>query len=370
MLRYAALLAVVGCTSRINPEFCKTHPDDTSCGSSDGATDDASALCLGVDTFAVCIQPPTMPATIAMDFDTDLGTECAMTQPANWKAAGQPDACFVIGTTVTLDMVRAHGGRPLIAVASDSITVTGLDVSSTRVSSTVGAGFDPSVCAAGMPPGTSTNGGGGGAGGTFFGSPGGSGGQGGGPALGGVPPQVATMPPTLLRGGCPGQVGAIGQAAGGAGGIGGGAVYLLAANQIDLSNATLNASGAGGDTGNKAAGGGGGGSGGMIVLHATTVGTTGATLLANGGGGGGGGAGGTGMAGSDPNPMMVTMPAAGGTGGSNGGGGAGFAGTSNAQGGQTGNGGCGGGGGGGGSGYIGSNHVIGTTMVSPQPTTM
>jgi hypothetical protein len=370
MLRFAACLVVVGCTSRINPEYCAHNPQDVkTCGTSDASVD-GPPLCLGADSFAVCVTTPTMPVTIMTDLDTDIAPQCAQVQPATWKSAGQPDACFVVGTTVTIQMVRAHGGRPLVAVASDSITVTGLDVSSTRTSAAVGAGYDPSVCVGGSLPAMSGSGGGGGAGGSFFGPAGGTGGLGNGNVTGGMPIAGTMTPPILLRGGCAGQAGGTGAGAGGAGGLGGGAVYLLATTQIDLTGATLNASGAGGGAGQKTAGGGGGGSGGMIVLHANTIGTNGATLLANGGGGGGGGAGAAAAPGDDPNPTMVTMAAAGGPGQSNGNGGSGFAGPNNPQPGTNGNGGCGGGGGGAGGGYIQTNHTLGTPMISPTPTMM
>src|SRR5262249_9843257 len=216
-------------------------------------------LCLGSGTFTVCVEAPTIPATVATDLDTDIAGDCLQTQPAMWKAAGQPDACFVVGTTVRLDMLRAHGGRPLVAFASDSITVTGLDVSSKRSTTAAGAGFDQTAGATGTPPVSEPTTGSAGAGGArVCGARSTTRGQGDGPSGGGGSPGPRlAVPPALSRGGCPGQVGAVGLNAGGPGGIGGGVVYLLATNRIDLPNATINASGAGGDPGQRTAGGGG-----------------------------------------------------------------------------------------------------------------
>ena len=356
-------LAGLGCSSRVNSEYCQNHGTDHQyCPWLDAEVPDSQSLCLGAGSFTLCVDTPAAPVTLPTDLDTDLSTACLPAQPAMWKTAGQPDACIVVGTMVSIDNVRAHGGRPLVVFASGTITVTGLDVSSTH-SGSVGAGYDPSVCVAGAAPGSSTSGGGGGAGGTFYGGMGGAGGSAnGGIVAGGMPGTAVTTMPELMRGGCPGQNG--GNGAGGAGGgngaTGGGAVYLASGGQIDLSNATINASGAGGNGATVSnAGGGGGGAGGMIILHAATIGASNAKLLANGGGGGGFQV--AAQPGADPNPTMPTMPAPGGTLG----GGTGFGGPSNAQTGTGGTGGNGGGGGGGGGGYIQTNHVLGTTQVSP-----
>jgi hypothetical protein len=364
-----ACMLAAGCVSRVNADYCTKHGTDHQyCPWLDGGAGDAAQLCVGPGPFAVCVDAPAQPVTVPMDLDTDLSTLCLPApQPAMWKAAGQPDACFVVGTTVDISGVRAHGGRPLVVIASDAITVTALDVSNTQVGTDIGAGYDASVCGTfGQGAGASANGGGGGAGGTYYMNFGGNGGNAAGGGIAGGTPTPAVTMPVVLRGGCPGQIGGNGNGAnGGAPGIGGGAVYLVAGNQLDLTNATINASGAGGSGGGSPnAGGGGGGSGGMIVLHATTIGASGAKLLANGGGGGG--FGGAAQPGMDPPPAMPNTPALGGATG----GGAGFGGPTNAQAGATGTGGNGGGGGGGGGGYIQANHVLGTTLVSPSATTI
>ena len=263
-MRYLVLaIAALGCSSRVNGEYCQNHGTDHAyCPWLDAATaPDAQPLCLGAGGLALCVDTPAAPVALPADLDTDLSTLCLPApQPAMWKTAGQADACFIVGTSVMIDMVRAHGGRPLVVIASDTITVTNLDVSSSRAGS-VGAGYDPSVCAAfGGLPGAGTQGAGGGAGGTFYSNTGGAGGMGNnGQAAAGMPGTAVTMP-TLLRGGCPGQNGGngSGSAGGGNGATGGGALYLVAGTQIDLTNATLNASGAGGNaaTVNNAGGGG------------------------------------------------------------------------------------------------------------------
>ncbi|MGE5182327.1 MAG: hypothetical protein ACM31C_09715 [Acidobacteriota bacterium] len=367
-----ALASLAACGSKVNPEYCAKHPDDHHyCAYLDAAIDtvDAPALCLGSDTFALCVDPPAAPVTLTADLDTDLSPLCLAMQPPTWKAAGQPDACVIAGTTIDVPMVVAHGGRPLVLVAADTITVTGLDVSSRRGATSVGAGYAPGACAAfAGAPGADNNGGGGGAGGSFV-TAGGGGGTGdtGFGGAGSAAPVV--MSPTLLQGGCPGQDGGASGATGGTGGAGGGAVYVVAGGGIDLTGATIDASGASGVGGGKSAGGGGGGSGGMIVLHASTIGTSGALLVANGAGGGAGGSGGSaGSSGSDPDPATPLTAAPGGTGAGGGGsGGNGFAGSTAAQPGANALTGNAGGGGGGGGGYIQSNHTLATTNASPAP---
>jgi hypothetical protein len=376
-MRAFVLVALAACGSKVNPEYCAKHyTDHRYCPWDASAVSDTAPLCLGSGTFAICVDGPTAPTALPADLDTDLSPLCEATQPTMWKASGQLDACFVAGTTVTGGNVVAHGGRPLVVVAADTITVTGLDVASHFGNATTGAGFDPTVC--GMfarAPGSASNGGAGGAGGTFYGATGGGGGMGDGASNSGLPTTAVTMP-TMLRGGCPGSNGGAGTQAGGTAGSGGGALYLLAGNKIDLTGATVSASGGGGGGGDHSAGGGGGGSGGMIVLVAMSIGASGAVVVANGGSGGAGGnALANGGNGTDPNPTTPLAAATGGNAPINGGnGGNGFAGPNaalagaDAVGGSGGNG--GGGGGGGGGGYIQTNHPLATTMVSPSPVIM
>jgi hypothetical protein len=199
--------------------------------------------------------------------------------------------CVVAGTTITVQSegptVRATGSKPLVLVASNSITVMSpLDVSSHHTTNPAanpetGAGADFTGCPA---PATNPANGGGGAGGSFNGV-GGSGAAAARANSAGGAPGVAIATVTALRGGCPGQDGEGAPADLGKGGHGGGAVLLIAGNSINVM-AEINASGEGGRTGNRnTSGGGGAGAGGMIVLDAHTV-TNSALLLANGGGGG------------------------------------------------------------------------------------
>jgi hypothetical protein len=336
-------------------------------GAGDGAMGDSAMLCLGSGTYAVCMTQPSAPVSLPQTLDTDLSPLCLTKQPVDWNANGQPDACFIVGTTITV-MTSAYGSRPLVLVASDTISVSTLDVSSHSGSATLGAGADPATCGAfASAPVATPNGGGGGAGGTFR-SVGGAGGAGDAGARAGGRPAAATTTTTFLEAGCPGQAGASGATAalGGVAGPGGGATYLVAGQAIDLTGATIAASGAGGGGGGSESGGGGGGSGGMIVLHAPVIGASGAVLVANGGGGGGGGSGGTpGTSGADPSTVNVNSQAEGGTGGALGG--LGFAGTTDAKSGTQGADSIGGGGGGGGSGLILTSKTLGSTMISPPP---
>jgi hypothetical protein len=306
---------------------------------------DATA-CFGSGLVTVCLAtPPTQPLTISartvIDTDDTSGaSQCAVLITGS-------DVCVVAATVITINAdLHATGTRPLVVLATDSLTVaaTGsIDVGSHRAPASglpeIGAGANPSSCGTGTGPGTS----GGGAGGSFTGQ----GGAGGGPNLGIPAAIVGTV--TELRGGCAGQDG--NGANHGAKGNGGGAVFLIAGNTITIAG-TVNAAGEGGAQGaNNSSGGGGGGSGGMIGFDALTISGTG-LILANGGAGGeGSGAGQSGRPGADPTTIMA---ARGGNGGSNNGGdgGDGSAGAASGPGGAGVNGSTAGGGGGGGAGLI------------------
>jgi len=218
---------------------------------------------------------------------------------------GGPQLCVISGTnlTVTGNLV-AVGTRPLMLVATDTITVVGqgsIDVSSVSGGGArTGAGGNASECSLSTKGQNDQGGAGGGAGGSF-GTAGGKGGTGDqndngpGRADGGNPGNTQTNP-TVLRGGCAGGDGGNGnsgdpRALGGEGGEGGGAVYLIAATRIAIEGNVF-ASGAGGrvtiGSNGRLEGAGGGGSGGMVVLDAPTIQVSG-RVVANGGAGGGGG---------------------------------------------------------------------------------
>jgi len=268
--------------------------------------------CFGTSIVQVCLaSAPTQPLTISnlTTIDTMTSPMCVAT------VSGGTNYCVVAATSIMINgTLRATGAKPLVLVASDSITVSQLiDVGSHRSTPEfVGAGADPTTCAAGTPAGTR----GGGAGGSFTGKGGnGGGGSGGGPGGQAV---NGTTPITELRGGCRGQDGDGGGK--GTGGHGGGAVYLIAVNTIDITGPGINAAGEGGDSGKGgpiaapiSSGAGGGGAGGMIGFDAPTI-TCNSLLLANGGAGGeGSGVTSDGAPGSDPS---TTAAATGGTGNS------------------------------------------------------
>jgi hypothetical protein len=372
-MRWAAiwLAGLSGCSSILGIDDFKLG--DAGGGDMEGGNE----YCLGPTGFRVCLAeaptgaPFTIPASLT--FDTGTSPQCASVQPASWKMASQPDACFIIAPQITIsgNQVQAIGARPLVLFASDSITITTqLDAASHNVTSVRGPASNAAACTAGtMGPGGSTTGGGGG--GSFL-TRGGDGGNSSGNTAGGRASAADQSAPTLLRGGCNGKLATTNVAGvpGGDGGAGGGAVYLLAGNRITI-NGFINVSGAAGGGGQPGAGGGGGGSGGMILLHAPAIGGNGGVLIANGGAGGGAGGGGgqSGQPGSDPSPQMPTMQALGGTPGSGAGaGGLGFAGSApatigqNAAAGATG----GGGGGGGAGGYIRAN--IAPSNITSSPT--
>lgn len=312
----------------------------------------AGSVCFGTGLLVDCYPTELVPAGAFVpggDLDTSNAQTCTKTIPQT----NGPELCVRAAATITIGTaVRFSGSRPLVLLATDTITVTAagtLDVSSFR--NDVGAGGNTGTCAdggTGSPnPSNGSKAGAGGGGGGGFGTPGGSGGAGknvGGGASGG------TTSLTQIRGGCRGARGGTSSVGpGGDGGNGGGAVYLIAGTSITI-DGTLKANGSGGRGGPNKAGGGGGGSGGLIAFDAPAV-TIGGTLIANGGGGGEGGGGGqAGDDGSDPD--LYNARASGGganMNGGDGGGGSAFA-NAGATGGTDPNG--GGGGGGGGAGRI------------------
>jgi hypothetical protein len=227
------------------------------------------------------------------------------------------------GTFTVSGYIRFRGARPLVLLATNSITVLPegtLDVSSFR--NDVGAGGNTGECSAaiaGLPNlSLSLTAGAGGGGGAGFGTPGGNGAAPDGGAGG------STTALTQIRGGCKGASGGTSSSgAGGEGGNGGGAVYMIAGTSITI-DGTVKANGAGGSGAPNKAGGGGGGSGGLIGLDAPALAISG-TMFANGGGAGEGGGGNRyGENGNDPSVYDAgTAGAADTNGGGGGGGGAG-----------------------------------------------
>ncbi len=307
-------------------------------------------VCFGSSRLGICLasaplQPLAIPSPLALD---------TTSSPLCSAFVGDGGYCVVAATRLAIDAnVRATGARPLVLLASESITIAAgatVDVGSHRVRASgtpeTGAGADSTACDLGT--GVTQVSLGGGAGGSFAGSGGAGGSSNASGAAGGTPGGVAGAI-TVLRGGCAGQDGAE-EVSSGPGGHGGGAVFLIAGTKIDVSG-SINAGGEGGG-GRFVAGGGGGGSGGLIGFDAPMVTVTG--LLVANGGGGGEGADGSGQAsardGDDATAITAAMGGAGGVpaGGHGGNGSAGGAGGRGEPGGI----GIAGGAGGGGAGFI------------------
>lgn len=289
---------------------------------------------------------------------------CAIT--VDQASTEVPTVCVMYAKRFSVDSIglRVEGPRPLVLVATDTITIDGvLDVAS-HVTSMPGPGSNPAGCGPTAAAKPSNGGGkGGGAGGTAQGA-GGAGGAAGSDGVGAQP--KAPEAPGVIRGGCSGDNGV--SPNGCAVGRGGGAIYLIAGASITIGpNGKINASGSG--AGLAQSSGCGGGAGGMIGFDAPVI-TNNGILIANGGGGSSG-ANGTPTPGNDP-----SAPATGGSGGGNvaGGSGGGGAGGGMLEG-LPGGGGAAtlnGGGGGGGAGWIvvygGGSVPYLVSAVSPQPT--
>lgn len=355
MGRFALLLlAATGCSQLFGLDS-PAHLDASTGGDddapSDVATIDGDPNCYG--HLHVCVTKAAADRTFAAQtINTSMPAACDAVVA---QGIGGPELCVLFGRTVIVSgIVKATGSRPLVIVATETLSITSagaIDAASrTTGTSMIGAGANPAECVDGEDGMNTTNADASGGAGASFQGIGGDGGDGD-PAGGRA--AVTTPTPTHVRGGCKGRRGGI---ANGAlaydGGDGGGAVALVAGIRVDVSG-DINVSGGGGKGGaiggNGGCGGSGGGSGGHIWLDAPTVNVAG-DVFANGGGGGGasGGTlpGATGGTSADPATGGAAGGGAGaGTGGAGAGGGslAGVVGVTNAS---------GGGGGGGGAGYI------------------
>ena len=243
--------------------------------------------------FDLCTQPsPTTDLVIsdARTLNTDIDARCR-----TYAQAGGSAVCLIYVSAVTIAMtgsLTVTGSRPLAIASTSTLTIAGaIDVS--RHVSQVGPAVDNAASAFAMVPEPDPGGGGGAAGATFT-LLGGDGGVGDSDnSLGqddtALPGTHGPSTPitTVLRGGCRGQDGGAEEAGGGAGGTGGhsgGALYLYAAQRLEIPGSVL-ATGARGEGGESQAGGGGGGSGGLVVIESQLITITG-QLSANGGGGG------------------------------------------------------------------------------------
>ena len=374
---WLAVLAA-GC-SKTDPLYCTADHhlnDDPAChGTADAPTSDGQPdgpmgpLCLGTGKWAVCAPRPTLPFDLPGTLDTGSNSKC---QTGLWTMAGaQPDACFIVGTTITMSAdTLVTGPHPLVLVATTTIEISHvLDVASHVNGKTGPGGRNGTGClggAAGNPAGTNYGGGGGGSFATFGGAGGGANGV---TAVAGQATNLVT--PTNLTSGCAGTQGGgiVGQ---GIPGAGGGAVFLTAGTGIVITG-SINASGAGGAANTDSPpphpnGGSSGGSGGMIAMVAPSV-TGSGSAFANGGGGGCAGDSNNQVGGAGADPLNASTAALACTGGLRGG--LGSVGVGDGLPGNNGGAMKSGGGGGGGGGFVSYDQTLPPTLtVSPTRTNL
>ncbi len=329
-MRWLAWLIATGCSF--------THGTLGPDGGSPDAPIDAPP-CFGKGFVQVCeTAPPAGQLDISQPLDTDAACDANIT-------VNVTNVCVKIAHQIDIATSwSAHGTRPLVLVAEDTITIEmRLDASSHDTGPVVGPGANSMMCGTNNTPGET------------LGGPGGSFGGTGGPGSGSVTAAGPLPKPASLRGGCRGtDGGAYNGNAGGAGGDSGGAIYLIAGTSITvMTGGSIDASGAGGHGGHAGGGGGGGGgSGGIIVLDTPLV-TNAGNIFASGGGGGEGGDNVDGKNGGEASDATHAAPGGSGATAHGGGGGIGSFDTTKAGGaGGIGNPGAGDGGGGGGAGYI------------------
>ena len=251
------------------------------------------------DTCALAPSDTDLTLTGAYRYDTDAGTlalddaSVPVTRMQLMGKAGLVEVVLVRDLRMTANStLRATGALPLAFVAYGAITIEG----SASIDVSAGGAGARAACDGGAIGGTPRDGGAGGGGGGGFAAAGGDGGNGdsdgSSPAPGGTGGVTAAATPLGPLGGCPGADGGEGADDCGERGEAGGAIYLAAAQRIELASGASISAGGGGGIGGDAeggsfgdAGGGGGGSGGMILLESRIVHSLG-VLAANGGGGG------------------------------------------------------------------------------------
>jgi hypothetical protein len=373
-VRATWLLLLAGCYRPAAAPPCAVDPDAEGCTPDDGASDtmpDSSFTCEGGRLHGTSIVQICIPDTAIVPPSFPLDGDFNSTDPASCNQTPTiegVEVCVLWAETITIGQGGVIGSRPVVLVATDTLTIsTGglLNASSSSDGTRVGAGATLNDCAGSAGSGDIGGGGGSGGAGGWFEGDAGNGGQGGNSQAGGT---VVGPTPLAFRPGCRGGTG---RGDPGNGGRAGGAVFLIAGARIVISaGSVINASGGGGQAAAMQSGGAGGGSGGFVGLDAPVIIVDGVIFALGGGGSPGGGinnAGGSGK--SALGPQTVAAATAGvnncqGTGGA--GGGRDAAGSP----GGTGTNECGGGGGGGSVGVIGfANGEVNdeTTRFAPAP---
>src|SRR5262245_16651916 len=72
-----------------------------------------NGFCYGPSGWQVCLDARASgQVQIPAMLDTNSSTRCLGTLPTSWTAA-QPDACIIVGDTITINSTSVTGNRPL-----------------------------------------------------------------------------------------------------------------------------------------------------------------------------------------------------------------------------------------------------------------
>src|SRR5262249_4075751 len=138
-----------------NPHYEQTSCPAGQCPMGLTCIDGQCRQCLGGAFLTVCLQSAPM-GQMSLSSSVDTGGSMCVAIEVAISTSGADKYCVLAGTRISIIAganVRATGSKPLVLVASDSISVDGtLDVGSHRGLVQGGAGFNFAGCEPGVTP--------------------------------------------------------------------------------------------------------------------------------------------------------------------------------------------------------------------------